>query len=309
MTALQLVEPFARRQHGLFTRAQALSAGVPSSTLAAMASSRRVQTEQPGIYRFNVFPRTWEQRALLPSLASSTPVFLSHRAAAYVLGFGGCPRPVSIDVVVGRSVELRIPGINPHRVRHLPSSTRARGLVCTSPSETLLSLAAILATDTLALAFDSAHRLYPAEVTRLFARITGNELRGVKGVAQLRQLFATRHGAVLESPLESKVFTALLSADVPRPRTQHVVRDAASRYVMRVDFAWVSERVALHADGFSTHAGRCAFDDDAEKRSALAALGWLNLVVTSESMKRGTWLAHLRAALETRGQARRVTGR
>lgn len=300
VNALQLVEPFARRQHGLFTREQALSAGVPSSTLTELAFTRRVEREWHGVYRFNVFPKTWEQRALVPLLASTTPVLLSHRAAAYMLGFAGCPRPVSIDVVAGRSVIFRIPGVKVHRVRHLPQQFRVRGFACTSPDDTLLSLAAVLATDTLALAFDSAHRQYPTHVEQLFQRLQSNDLRGVKGVTQLRQLFQTRRGAVLESPLESKLFTALLRANVPRPRTQHIVRDTANRYVMRVDFAWVDKRIALHADGFSTHAGRLAFDDDAEKRSALAALGWLNLTVTSESMKRGTWLEHLRAALRQR---------
>ena len=43
---------------------------------------------------------------------------------------------------------------------------------------------------------------------------------------------------------------------------------------MRTDFRWPDCRLAVEVDGWGSHAGRAAFDDDADRALALRLAGW-----------------------------------
>jgi very-short-patch-repair endonuclease len=95
------------------------------------------------------------------------------------------------------------------------------------------------------------------------------------------------------------VWRALRKANLDPPRLQLEVHHAG-HYVMRVDFAWPRQRIALHADSFLWHARRDAFDTDARQRSVLASIGWANVIVTRHSLRERTWLQLLERLLHER---------
>jgi very-short-patch-repair endonuclease len=110
----------------------------------------------------------------------------------------------------------------------------------------------------------------------------------------LRRILDRRcEGAALESRLEVKVWRLLLRSGLPKPARQHRVELDGRRY--RLDFAWPSFRVAVEADGFTTHGGRQAFNADRRRIAILGSAGWRVVPVTwDDATARGDeWLAAL----------------
>lgn len=74
----------------------------------------------------------------------------------------------------------------------------------------------------------------------------------------------------------------LRRAGLPEPVQQHpIVVAGRQRYL---DYAYPHKLVYLEYDGFDEHAGiRSVFDDDRDRDSELALLGWLKLGITSNT--------------------------
>lgn len=77
-------------------------------------------------------------------------------------------------------------------------------------------------------------------------------------------------GSVLESLLRA----LLLTAGIPAPDTQYVIRDAVGEFVARVDFCWPAARLVVEADGFAFHSDRESYRSDRRRLNELERLGW-----------------------------------
>ncbi|HWC35890.1 MAG TPA: DUF559 domain-containing protein [Mycobacteriales bacterium] len=86
-----------------------------------------------------------------------------------------------------------------------------------------------------------------------------------------------------ESPMETRLRLLLISAGLPRPVSQHVVRDDLGGFVARLDLAFPAQRVAIEYDG-AFHWNQRRADD--RRRDAIRALGWMVLVVSAEDYYR-----------------------
>ncbi|PZR10457.1 MAG: hypothetical protein DI536_19630 [Archangium gephyra] len=294
------VEKVAKRQFGLITRTQCEDVGLAVTSLKRAVRAGRLKRVRRGLFRFAVTSETWEQRALVPQLMRPGVAALSHTSAAWLHRLAGVRQPVRLNVKVPRHIDLEIPGVEVHQVRDFIASNRVGPFVVTGVGETILDLATVLNAERLTFAFDSATRLYPKEMSALFEYVSTNDFRGRDGVSAIRALFAQRHGVILESPLESRVWTVLERSGLPVPRTQRHVDD-----VMRVDFVWDSERVIVHSDSRAFHSSRAELERDARQRNALAAT-WVSFVVTHQSVEDGEWLQFLRRALEARAPQLRL---
>jgi very-short-patch-repair endonuclease len=122
--------------------------------------------------------------------------------------------------------------------------------------------------------------------------------RGQPGAAQLRDLLSTRL-AHTDSPLEASVLRRLRAEGIAVPSNQFEVRDEGN-LVARVDFAWPTQRVALHVDGYRWHSQRERFDRDRSQLARLTALGWISVQVTATGLDQPAWVAALRVALKDR---------
>ncbi|MGV3622603.1 MAG: hypothetical protein ACO1OB_17425 [Archangium sp.] len=223
---------------------------------------------------------------------------LSHTTAPWIHGLSGIRRPTRLSANVLRSVRLDVDDVEVDTVRRLAKPWRVGGFDVTSIGRTLLDLAATVDRDTLTFAFDSATQRYSREMTEFFEYATANELRGHAGAAVLREVFAERHGVMLDSPLESRVWTALSRSKLPLPSPQTEVHGA-----MRADFVWGAEKVVVHVDGRAFHSSRSEIDHDARQRNEIAA-DWVTFIVTSGTLRNDDWLRLLGDALRKRAPQR-----
>ena len=279
--AARQIAAIAARQHGVFSRAQALEAGVHARTLSRRQSSRLWERLHPGVYRLAGAPATWRQSLLAACLAWGNGVVVSHRAAAALWGFPGFAEGrIELSVPLSRRRKL------PHHV-HRPTSLKAvdvtlyHGIPTTTPIKTLIDVAGFCAEHVVEEALDDALRRGLMTVARLRRRLRADGGRGRSGTALLRDLVDARAGVVRvpESKLETVLLRVLLAAGLPRPAVQHQV----GRY--RLDFAYPDARVAIEADGFRWHSTRQQWDRDRTRRNALTATGWTMLQVTWSELR------------------------
>lgn len=295
------VAAIGQRQLGLINTEQLLEAGLTRSAIKWAVREGRLERLGRGLYRMPGAPRSWRQRAKEALLLSGDGARLSHRAAAHLWrldGFDTPPWPIDITVPHDRVVSRRV-GVRIHRSRLDDSQQLVRQLEVASIVRTLVDLAGTLDDEPLEVALDSAQRRFRDLGAWLLELAETDAARGMAPLARLVALVHEREGRHTESTLEVRVWRRLrLARRLPVPRLQHGVFDARG-YVMRVDFGWPDERVAVHADSFQWHARRVTLDTDAEQRNRLAAAGWESLVITHATLDSG-WVDTLAALLRAR---------
>jgi very-short-patch-repair endonuclease len=181
-----------------------------------------------------------------------------------------------------------------HRTLHLPRADHVTigGIPITSPARTLLDLAGCVAEENLEAAVERALRRALVRESVLRWSVGG---RGRGGADTLRRILGARDpgSPALESRLEVKVWRLIVRRGLPKPRRQHPVEIDGKRY--RLDFAWPSFRVAVEADGFTTHGRRRPFLADRRRMGKLASAGWRVVPVTWEDVtaRSSEWLRGL----------------
>lgn len=100
-------------------------------------------------------------------------------------------------------------------------------------------------------------------------------LRGCRQVLDVIRLMNPRS----ESPMESRLRLLLIAAGLGWLEPQYEIRDALGRFVARVDFAYVAQRVIVEYDGADHWKQRRADD---RRREAIRRLGWTVLVISSD---------------------------
>ena len=214
------------------------------------------------------------------------------------------PDTVEMTAPLGRRSSLE--GVLVHRTRSLPACDVA--VVCripsTNASRTLLDLGAVVDEEILELALEDALRRGLTSLPRLEWRISQLCKKGRAGCLPLRRLLDERRAnAPTESALETKLARLIRKSDLPQPDRQYQV-PAPSGQVMRVDFAYPREKVAVEADGYRWHSGRRDWERELRRRNDLQGRGWAVLHVTSADLRNSpdTVLENIRAALRARGR-------
>lgn len=88
-----------------------------------------------------------------------------------------------------------------------------------------------------------------------------------------------------ESVRESELRLLLVEAGLPRPVTQHVIRDADGLFVARTDLAWPRWKVACEYDG-AHHDERAQVIRDRARLNAMRRAGWTVVVVDAAQFAR-----------------------
>lgn len=99
--------------------------------------------------------------------------------------------------------------------------------------------------------------------------------QGRDGIGVMRAILERRDALqdTTESVLESRFLRALRDHDVPLPVAQHVIR-LGHHVVARVDFAYLSERIAIEIDGLRYHASRHSLEADTARQNEIALAGY-----------------------------------
>jgi very-short-patch-repair endonuclease len=260
-----LVVELASRQHGVVARRQLLAAGVSSAAVGRMITSGWLTRLHAGVYLVAGRQLDPLARRMAAVLAAGSEAVLSHTSAGALWEIvEQVPGPVHVTVRSGRR---RRRGIILHRDSDLDRfRTVHKRIPVTTPSRTILDLAAILSPRRLQQAAETADRrglLDTPELTHLC-----EATRGRKGTGRLRSLLA-RHQPLPEtrSELERRFLRLCRDAGLPWPAVNVPVAG------LEVDFLWRAARLVVELDGYAFHRDRASFERDRRRDAALQLAG------------------------------------
>ncbi len=180
------------------------------------------------------------------------------------------------------------------------------GIPLTSPSRTWLDLAAVLPFEDLVAAADH----FICSQTRSFGHnriplCSLQDLRnqvdrhaGARGIRKARvALDLARVGA--DSVPETRLRLAIGRDFLPEPTLSYVVRNAWGREVAWPDLAYPDYKVAVNYDG-GHHLSPAQQESDIRREAALAANGWISVVITASHVQEHGYdgvVRRIRAAL------------
>ncbi len=209
---------------------------------------------------------------------------LSHLSSASLLELVDDQRgPVEVSSTM-RSLKSPSELIIVHRVGALDNRDlrRLRDMPITNPLRTIFDLAGTMKPEKFELVLDEARRrrLIAERPLRQILDRLGRS--GRPGTRQLRSILDSgeMHQPVPGSPFERRFLQFLRRRCLPTADRQVRIRDEAGHVVARVDFAYPELKIAIECDGRKYHFGRQNWEGDVERRSELAALGWLVIHVS-----------------------------
>ena len=236
-------------------------------------------------------------------LARGPRALLSYRAAGalweYTEWRGG-----QVDVTLPTTTRCRPGrGIRPHTATALQAAdhTVHERIPVTSPSRTLLDLAATMDETKLRRAYEQAERagrLDTVAIIDLLARSNGHH-----GTAKLKALlqYDPAAGAAAASWLEHRFLDLLTENHVPLPLTN----TAVDGYI--VDCYWPASNLVVELDSYEFHHDPEAFERDRRKLATLRLAGREAVMLTHRQVTREPgWVLETVGSLITRGTPAQV---
>src|SRR4051794_16678076 len=218
----------AADHHGVVTTRMAEDAGLHRDVLRRRAAIGMLEQVDDLTFRVAGAPVTWAQRALLACHAAGPDAVLSHRCAASAWrldGFGQAPIELTVPRWLRR--ERRRNTIVHESTDLAPFDCRTHeGLPVTSPTRTLIDVAAVTGAHRLEQGIEDALRRRLCTTEELAQRFTQLARRGKRGVARLRPLLEERVGETVptQSMLERRLVQIIDRLPIDPPVRQHPVR-------------------------------------------------------------------------------------
>lgn len=299
MRPVQLAHRVAEGQRGLITLQQTRDCGLSKDAVYRLVASGEWTRLLPGVFRVFSMGDEWRQKCIAVGLWLGDASALSFRAAAAWWTFDTfAENVIEFSSIVGR----RCPwdDVVIHRVTGWRPSDRGRSgsLWVTSPTRTLIDLAAVCDRDDLEMALESALRRKLTSVRRLQWAIDRQGGRGRKGIGELRRLLTMRgpNTPPTESPMETRFVQFLRRWRLPMPTRQHVIDQGKVRF----DFFYPEARLLIEFDSYEHHSDRSAWSRDQTKGNEAAVRGLRTFRVTKDLMNDAPALA--RSLLRALGQ-------
>ena len=233
-------------------------------------------------------PDTWEQRLWVQLLNAGSGSVVGRCSAARIHRLQWFPDKY-LDIVQPEVTVTRAKPRTSRRTSLLPHShcTVVNGFPITTVARTIFDLAGLTSRQRLRRGWPY---LPPAKVERILddalvaKRTTINELastfadlagRGRPGTVLMRTLLKERMGdfVATESELEDRFVRLIADFDLPEPRRQVVLGDAAGP-IGRVDFLFEKARLIVELDGHRFHAQRQTRHSDLQRDLRSSAAGW-----------------------------------
>jgi very-short-patch-repair endonuclease len=275
-----------------------------SEAQVALRARRAWERVLPGVYRLRGSEPSWLQHLQAVALWAGSGSVFSHGTAAALWDFARFrDEGVPVHLMRRSGSERPCETVEVHVASALTGrDVRShRGFRVTSPSRTLLDLAAVVDPATLRATVDEALRRKLTTVERLEAFcLEHSSHRGIRRLRALTRELVGGDGPT-ESELEARVEALLASAGLPVPTRQRTV--IVGRRLRRLDFVFPGTRVVIEADGYAWHSSPLAFEKDRERLRALTARGYRVLQWTWQSLEQTpeVLLEELRAVLSREG--------
>lgn len=235
----------------------------------------------PDVYACSSLPLSHDRRARAAARLLIPEAVLSGRSAAVLWGvdIAGPDDDVECTVTLAcRGGTTRGLRVTRRALRDSEVTGRA-GVQVTTPLRTALDLARIDPPDEAVVCLDRFLRaglVTLAQLTEAAAALTGPGCRRV-------QQAVGRADGLAGSPQETRLRLLLHGSALPRPVAQHDVHDADGRWIARVDFAWLEQKLALEYEGV-WHGERQQVARDRARLNKLTAAGWTVVFVTAADL-------------------------
>jgi very-short-patch-repair endonuclease len=216
-------------------------------------------------------PDTWFRRLQVGLLALGPDAWVSHEAAATLLGLDRARHePLHFTTLRARRTTLRHGDVHTTKAVGGLDVTTVQGFRCASATRTILDLAYVgVPAERLGALIDSAVRLGWSAIRVLEERLAEIRGQGRRGVRVIDRLLPDSGG---ETPLERKFLGLLRRHGLPRPITQF--RALGPRgFIARVDFLYEQFNIVVEVTGRKGHASDTERQRDAQRRNELTDRG------------------------------------
>lgn len=269
-----VIGALGERQHGVVARRQLLDAGIGRRAVDHRLACGRLRAVHRGVYAVGHRVLSRDGRWTAALLAVGPDAVLSHRSAAALWRIRPSTR---LDVTVPRALPRR-PGVQLHRsARFADEVAVVRGMAVTTPTRTLLDLAAAVSRQELEKALNEAEVLRLTDEVPLGALVDRHPT--LPGTSALRAILAdhARGTTITRSELEDRFLAFVEAAGLPRPRVNALTLDDQT---LEVDCLWRDQSLIAELDGRATHGTRHAFERDRARDRMLQARGWRVVRIT-----------------------------
>lgn len=277
----------AEDQNGLVCTDQLTDLGLNRQAIARRREAGLLVSLLPGVFRTAGTPTTWLLFVRATQMWLGGRGALSHRTSAALQSLlEGTPRPIDVSTIG----YLRSPHkeIQVRRVVELGNSDLRwfDGMRITNATRTVIDLAGVLDRRRLDFVIDEARRrrvIAERPIRQTLERL-GRQGRAGAGLMARMLEEGEFQLPVPGSPFERRLLHFLDAHLFPRPERQCEIFDAQGTFVARVDFAYPDLMIAIECDGKKHHFGTRDWEDDLERRSRLAALGWRVIHISWEML-------------------------
>jgi hypothetical protein len=264
------------RQHGVFTRAQALGACSGPEVRSHLRRGQWRRTPWRGVYVDAELPDELPLLIRAAALALGGDLVACHSTAAALWGFD------LRDPAGARAGELHFLGpadldnralagvrVHPSSLGTEDAVLRA-GVWCTPPERTACDVVRLGAPVDALATLDAALRSETCRIDQLVA--VRERQRGLRGVVLLGSVLPWADPRA-ESPMESRMRWRFLSAGLPAPDLQVEVRGDGRLH--RLDTGWRDARVGAEFDGLEAHMTARQLAADRDRHNWLGERGWV----------------------------------
>ena len=276
-SATQLVASIARTQHGVFTRAQALTAGIRNRTIDSRVANGTYERLHPHVLGIPGAADTWHRQVVAAALSAGPLSAASHRTAAYLWDLTSF-RPETVEVTSRRHKRV-------HRKEFIvresldligPDVVILDGIPVTTAERTVVDLGASAPLGVVARCLDTGLRtkLFSlADIDHFIARVAKS---GRTGVGIIRPLIEERLAwqTVTESTLEDLFRSVIVRSGLPMPEPQFELYTDDGKFVGRFDFVLHRQKVLIELDSERWHMDPESFRRDRDKQNRAHAAGW-----------------------------------
>lgn len=280
----RIIDEYASRQYGTFSRGQAEKAGFTARMILTRVENGAWIRLAPAVYAMASAPPKWE-RQMAAALLSREGSIVAGRSAAHVHGFPGFGqgRPV---LMIGPGGNARSPIARIIRSDrfHNVGRVRKQGFVLTDEAETVMTLAADIDHDRLEALVDFLLARQSCTVEELARVVAAND--GARGIGRLRLIVEYRLPDVYQPP--SSELERLMYPILDDPRLPPYIRQVPMRYE-KVDAtvdAYIDQwRLIVEGDGRRWHTRKADMERDRIRDNEAVAHGIAVLRFTYEMLR------------------------
>ncbi|MEA3055620.1 MAG: hypothetical protein QOD30_1052 [Actinomycetota bacterium] len=290
-----VVDAIASTQHGALARRQLIERHVTPEEIRGAVNRRELIRVAPEVYVTSGSPRTWRQSLMVAVLDAGPGACVSHRAAAIVLGIAKLGMKELVEITSPRTRTQRLEGVIVHRPLDLVWRRDViviDGIPCTGPLRTLVDLGV---SETWLEVWDAIERAIQADLVThggcewMLVRLSRQGRHGVGPFRRALDERALRMKAPHKGLLEPRFAGLARRFALPAYSYQH---DAFGDGSVLIDFAFVSERVAVEVKGLKERMNPKKLTEDFEREHRLTADGWLVISFTwSQVVRRPKYVA------------------